>query len=284
LVLFAFGLRVMSLGGEMGDCDWRAEWGRATGKRGVRANRPGGRMERKFMTRIVAILFLLTSLAFTVSAQSEGDLKSYFEGKSVTFRIDMPASTEGVNVYPERGQSLDYNEYNQRLKKNGVSIRRSEAATITQVKVKNNHIEVQFADRSRFNIHFARVESWMLTPASLVDALTRYIEFTEADKTSARLQESSTYAAGYVRNGVVHVGPRTTYLEKGLKTEEVVKLLGEPLSVSERTESGKTVSTYEFQRGEGRVVIAEFVGNALVRSRTETRTTGAVAVLAVVKQ
>ncbi|HEY5401349.1 MAG TPA: hypothetical protein VIK24_00715 [Pyrinomonadaceae bacterium] len=24
LVLFAFGLRVMSLGGEMGDCDWRA--------------------------------------------------------------------------------------------------------------------------------------------------------------------------------------------------------------------------------------------------------------------
>ena len=63
-----------------------------------------------------------------------------------------------------------------------------------------------------------------------------------------------------------------------------MKLLGEPLTVSERTESGKTVSTYEFQRGEGRVVIAEFVGNELVRSRTEMRATRAVAVLAVVKQ
>jgi hypothetical protein len=236
------------------------------------------------MTRIVAILFLLTSLALTASAQSEGDLKSYFEGKSVTFRIDMPASIEGVNVYPERGQSLDYNEYNQRLKRHGVSLKRSEVATITQIKVKNNHIEVQFADRSRFNIQFARVEAWMLTPATLVDALNRYVEFADAEKTSARLQESSASAAGYVRNGVVHLGPRTTYLKDGLTTQEVVKLLGEPLTVSERTESGKTVSTYEFQRGEGRVVIAEFVGNELVRSRTEMRATRAVAVLAVVKQ
>jgi hypothetical protein len=243
-----------------------------------------GAKKRKLMTRIVAILFLLTSLAFTVSAQSEGELKSYFEGKSVTFRIDMPASTEGVNVYPERGQSLDYNEYNQRLKRHGVSIQRSEVATITQVKVKNNQIEVQFANRSKFNIHFARVESWMLTPASLVDALNRYVEFTEADKTSARLKESSALAAGYVRNGVVHLGPRTTYLKDGLTTEEVLKLLGEPLTVSKRTEGGKTVSTYEFQRGEGRVVIAEFVGNELVRSRTEMRTVGAVAVASLVRE
>jgi hypothetical protein len=105
----------------------------------------------------------------------------------------------------------------------------------------------------------------------LIDALNRYVEFTDSDKSSAQLKPSTDFATGYVRNGVVHLGPRTTYLKEGLKTREVVKLLGEPSAVSQRMEAGRAVSTYEFQRGEGRVLIAEFVGDALVSSRTETR-------------
>jgi hypothetical protein len=41
--------------------------------------------------------------------------------------------------------------------------------------------------------------------------------------------------------------------------------------MSERTENDMVVKTYEFLRGEGRVLVADFVGGALVRSRTETR-------------
>ena len=232
------------------------------------------------MRRTFSVLFILVAVALSVSAQSETDLKNYFQGKSVTVRIDMPK--DGVNVYPERGQSLDYNEYNQRLSSQGSAIQRGQTATINKVRVKGNHVEVQVAERdhmSRFNIHFTRIESWMLTPAGFVDALNRYVEFSEADKSSARLKEASTVAAGYVRNGVVHLGPRSTYLQVGLKTQEVVRLLGEPSAVSEHSEKGKAVTRYEFERGEGRVLIAEFVGGALVGSRTETRTSGAVALV-----
>jgi len=70
--------------------------------------------------------------------------------------------------------------------------------------------------------------------------------------------------------GVVQLGPRTTYLKEGLSTEEVLRVMGKPAAVSERNEKGSVVTSYEFRRGDGRVLIAEFIGNALVRSRTET--------------
>lgn len=80
-----------------------------------------------------------------------------------------------------------------------------------------------------------------------------------------------SYPADDFRPGVVRVGPRTTYLKEGLRTDEVVRLLGKPASISEGNENGITVTTYMFQRGEGRVIIADFVSGVLVRSRTETR-------------
>ena len=71
--------------------------------------------------------------------------------------------------------------------------------------------------------------------------------------------------------GVVRIGPTTTYTKEGLTTEEVLRLLGEPLAVYERTEEDGVVTTYEFARSQDRIIIAEFVRGALVHSRTETR-------------
>ena len=51
--------------------------------------------------------------------------------------------------------------------------------------------------------------------------------------------------------------------------EEVTKLLGQP-SLTSSADHGERL-VYEFDRGEGRVLIAEFVGNSLVSSRLETR-------------
>jgi hypothetical protein len=71
--------------------------------------------------------------------------------------------------------------------------------------------------------------------------------------------------------GIVRVGPTTTYLKEGLSTEQVIRLLGTPSAIYESTKNNSTVTTYEFPRAEGRVLIAKFVGNALIDSRIETR-------------
>ena len=73
------------------------------------------------------------------------------------------------------------------------------------------------------------------------------------------------------RAGIVRVGPSTTYLKEGFSLEEVLRLLGEPAAISQRHDGDEFVTTYEFPRGQNRILIAEFVNGALVRSRTETR-------------
>ena len=221
------------------------------------------------MRLIFSILFITISFALPAAAQSKVELQRHFEGKQITFRIDMPAA-DGVDVYPERSQALNYDEYNEQLRKGGVSIARGTKAIISQVKVQDKSIEVVFEEQTgtqaHFNLHYARLESWMLSPTTVVDALNRYVEFSAIDKEAARSLESSGFASGYVRKGVVHVGPRTTYLKLGLTTEEVVKLLGEPSLISQRSENGKTSVTYQFDRGKGRILIAEFVEDSLVGS------------------
>jgi len=109
------------------------------------------------------------------------------------------------------------------------------------------------------------------------------IRFTEHEEVILKVNGSATetdvfyphtsysYPVEDFKPGVVQVGPRTTYLKEGLRTDEVVRLLGKPASVSERSENDVVITTYEFQRGEGRILIAEFVSNLLVRSRLETR-------------
>jgi hypothetical protein len=82
---------------------------------------------------------------------------------------------------------------------------------------------------------------------------------------------SYSYPVEDFKPGVVQVGPRTTYLKEGLRTDEVVRLLGKPARVSERSENDVVITTYEFHRGEGRILIAEFVSDILVRSRLEAR-------------
>ena len=82
---------------------------------------------------------------------------------------------------------------------------------------------------------------------------------------------SYSYPVENFKPGVVQVGPRTTYLKEGFSTAEVVRLLGKPSAISERSENGVVVTVYEFPRSEARVLIADFVNGVLVRSMIETR-------------
>jgi hypothetical protein len=84
-------------------------------------------------------------------------------------------------------------------------------------------------------------------------------------------QTSYSYPADDFKPGVVQVGPRITYLKEGLSTDEVVRLLGKPSAITERNEQNVVLTIYEFPRSEGRVLIAEFVKDVLVRFTMETR-------------
>jgi hypothetical protein len=71
---------------------------------------------------------------------------------------------------------------------------------------------------------------------------------------------SYRYPVEDFKPGVVRVGPRTTYLKEGLTINEVVRFLGKPFSISERTQNNTIV----------KMLIAEFENNVLVRSWLET--------------
>lgn len=100
---------------------------------------------------------------------------------------------------------------------------------------------------------------------------TLKVEMPAAEAAAFAPNTAYSYPAEDFKPGVVQVGPRTTYLKEGLTTDEVVRLLGKPAATSERMDHETVVTVYEFKRGEGRFLVAEFVKNALVRSTMETR-------------
>lgn len=103
------------------------------------------------------------------------------------------------------------------------------------------------------------------------------VEKLPAAETNFFPATSYSYPVDDFKPGVVRVGPRTTYLKEGLKPAEVVRLLGQPHAISERSEKGVVIATYEFQRGEGQVLIVEFENGLLVHSQTESRAEQSVA-------
>jgi len=86
----------------------------------------------------------LMALAAPLLAQNEAVLRQAFEGKVVAVKIDMPATQQGVDVYPLDQIPIDFREVAQRLKDNSTSLRIGQQVMITKVVVKpNSHIELQ---------------------------------------------------------------------------------------------------------------------------------------------
>ena len=72
---------------------------------------------------------------------NEAEIKRHFEGKRVTLRIDMPGAADGVDIRVDR--PFDAQQYGERLRRFGTSIRSGETATITTIKVKKDLVEFQ---------------------------------------------------------------------------------------------------------------------------------------------
>ena len=86
---------------------------------------------------------LLLALAAPAAAQNEEALKSYFEGKRVTLRMDMPGTSDGVDVRADARRAIDFAKYRDALKRYGTAIRSGDTIAVTLVKVKKDLIEFQ---------------------------------------------------------------------------------------------------------------------------------------------
>src|SRR5215831_11251633 len=82
---------------------------------------------------------LIVALAGSVAAQDEGTLRSFFEGRRVTLRIDMPGTSDGVDIHADSRHPIDYPQYRNDLKKYGTAIAAGETTTVTLVKIKKDH-------------------------------------------------------------------------------------------------------------------------------------------------
>lgn len=77
-------------------------------------------------------------------AQNEAMLRQAFEGKVVAVKIDMPATSRGVDVYPLDAMPVNFREVAERLKDNSTALKIGQQVMVTKVVVKSNsHIEFQ---------------------------------------------------------------------------------------------------------------------------------------------
>jgi hypothetical protein len=118
------------------------------------------------MLRWLTAALMLAFGAAPMAAQSETALKEYFEGRTVSSKLALPGTENGVDVYPGSPRPLDYSRYADRLKDFGTAIKAGEPVTITKIKVKSKLIEFQlggggygtFGDETSSNISTAPAE------------------------------------------------------------------------------------------------------------------------------
>jgi hypothetical protein len=100
--------------------------------------------------RIPAMAVLAVFLAAAASPadlreERERALKQFFEGRSVTVWVDMPATSSGVDVRVGREDIIDTSKVQSRLGGSGVAIHEGQSVRITKVVVKDDLIEFQLA-------------------------------------------------------------------------------------------------------------------------------------------
>ena len=94
---------------------------------------------------IVALLSVAAAHASTpiAHAQSETALRSAFEGKTVTVKLDMPGTSRGVDVYPMEATPVLFRDVADRTKDYTVSLKMGQTVMVTKIVVKKDLIEFQ---------------------------------------------------------------------------------------------------------------------------------------------
>lgn len=134
--------------------------------------------------------------AAVVSAQTENDLKNYFEGRRVEVKIDMPATKDGIDVYPERERDINYGRYSGLIKTNGIGVQEGDRIMITKIKVKGKHIEFQlggggygtFGDETSSSVYIPTVSK-----SDRERRLERNLKYENDDRRRRRMREELDY-------------------------------------------------------------------------------------------
>jgi hypothetical protein len=98
------------------------------------------------LRRAGAVLSFITFCfvsSFAVQGSGQSALQTYFVGKQVTLKVDMPGTQKGVDLRMDRDEPMDWKQYSSRLKEFGPAIRTGDRSTITTLVVKKNVIEFQ---------------------------------------------------------------------------------------------------------------------------------------------
>ncbi|MDP1861500.1 MAG: hypothetical protein Q8K82_22725 [Gemmatimonadaceae bacterium] len=96
------------------------------------------------MRHLIIALVALATVSTRALAQNEATLRAAFEGKTLTVKIDMPATSKGIDVFPEASMPVNWREMAVRMKDHGTALRTGQTTMITKVIVKkDSHIEFQ---------------------------------------------------------------------------------------------------------------------------------------------
>ena len=95
------------------------------------------------MQRALFAAVVVVSASLPAAAQDESVLRDFFEGKSIVVKMDMPATQQGIDIFPDARQAIDLRQYSQRVKSFGIAIKKGESVMITRVHVKDKLIEFQ---------------------------------------------------------------------------------------------------------------------------------------------
>jgi hypothetical protein len=251
---------------------------------------------QSILHRLAVLALLVVTDTTLLAAQDEAQLRRAFEGKRMTVKIDMPASQEGVDVFPGSSRPIDFPKLSGRLKKSGVAIKEGESAMITKVKVKGNLVEIQLggggygtsgdvlnsmfsnqgaesgsaqqlkkaneratalAAGSRFNVKYPHgVSPEDITPEAVVRALAEYASISGFKVVDPDAPAVASRSAT----------PPSAEVRKGSSAEEVERALGAPVSSS--TNGQITTTVYKAASGSGTVEVDYFNGVAVdVRQR-----------------
>lgn len=259
--------------------------------------------------RSIVIGVALLTCAGAVSnlqAQDEARLRKALEGKRVTVQIDMPASADGVDIFPGTSRPLDFSKYSGRLRTAGTAYRAGESAVVTKVKAKGSTIEIQlggggygtFSDGlaslfgnngadsgtaqqakkanersqalgagSRFNLRFQNgATPEDMMPDAVVKALQEYATFPTL-ALAANPGPGQGSDATKASGQVIPVPASDSLPRKGMSSDDIERRWGKPSS----TETNGQLTTSRYTMHSGAVEIDFFNGVAVdVRSRSST--------------
>jgi hypothetical protein len=245
----------------------------------------GGKIHLKVTMRYIGLFCLLT--AVIGQAQTEAALKTFFEGKKVLLKLDLPAGKDGVDVNPKAQPMVDLKRYSTRLRQYGPALHKGDSATITLVSVKEKSIEFQLAgagygilsdDTSATPLSLVIPKNPQASPGHLLGTALIHLQYRDnslkagiptAEELLPVLSEVVDFGGGQkvsTSRSDLSAPMKKATLKKGMTEGQVLRLFGAPRQSREHVEGNAKVVTNTFLSA-GESIEVDFVKNVVVDYR-----------------